>query len=101
MLIGLSSRWRRNRDRIIFQESGSSDRLVLVDGDRINAVAALGLIDDATHPFVCAREDRIATVEMRLRRVRDEELRAAGIGTGERHADGGARVFLQVDLIAD
>jgi len=31
----------------------------------------------------------------------DEELRAAGVGTGQRHAHGAPRVLLQVDLVAD
>ena len=38
---------------------------------------------------------------MRLRRVRDEELAAAGIGPVERHADGAAQVGTLVELVAN
>ena len=38
---------------------------------------------------------------MRLRRMGNEELRAAGVRPGEGHPHRGARVFLQIDLVAD
>ena len=66
-----------------------------------DAVAALGLVDDRVHPVEHTAEDRVAAVEVRLRRVGDEELRAAGVGPGEGHAHRAARVLLQIDLVAD
>src|SRR5207237_8425211 len=68
---------------------------------RLESIAALGLIDDRVHPVGEAAEDRVAAVEMRLGRVRDEELRPARVGTRKSHADRAARVLLQVDLVAD
>jgi len=44
---------------------------------------------------------RVASVEVRLRRVGNEELRAAGVRPGERHAHGPAVVALAIDLVAD
>ena len=40
-------------------------------------------------------------VEVRLRRVRDEELAAAGVRPVERHADGSAQVGPLVELVAN
>src|SRR5437763_11239067 len=62
-----------------------------VDHNRLDAIAALGLIDDRVHPVGDAAEDRVAAVEMRLGRVRDEELRPARVGTRKSHAERAAR----------
>src|SRR5207248_3932460 len=61
----------------------SSPSSPLVDRDRHDLVAALGLVDHAAHPLDHASEAGVAAVEVRLRRVRDKELRAAGVGAGE------------------
>jgi hypothetical protein len=42
-------------------------------------------------PETTCPEHRVAPVEVRLRRVRDEELAAAGVRPVERHADGAAQ----------
>src|SRR6202035_111235 len=46
-------------------------------------------------------EDRVAAVEMRLGREGEEELAAAGVRAGERHADPPAGVAPAIDLVAD
>src|ERR1044071_1523551 len=68
------------RSATVVRSSRSSH---LVDRDRHDLVAALGMVGHAAHPLGHAREDRVAAVEVWLRRVRDEELRAAGVGAGE------------------
>src|SRR5437667_7115296 len=88
--------WKRRPTR-----AGIIWSAALVDYDRLHLVAALRLIDHRGHPLSHPAENRVAAVEMRLRRMGDEELRAAGIWPGERHAHGPARVFLQIDLVAD
>src|ERR1700680_740698 len=45
-------------------------------------------------------EHRVMTVKMRLRRVSDEILAAAGIGSGERHPDRSALVAVAIHLVA-
>ena len=57
-------------------------------------------IDDV-HPVHHVAEHRVARVEVRLRRVRDEELAAAGVLPVERHADGAAQIRPLVDLVAN
>src|SRR6266566_6430537 len=48
-----------------------------------------------------AAKDRVDAVQVRLRRMRDEILAAAGVGTRERHADRADIVAHGIDLIAD
>src|SRR5207302_2858046 len=88
--------WKRRPTR-----AGIIWSAALVDYDRLHLVAALRLIDHRGHPLGHPAENRVAAVEVRLRRMGDEELRAAGVRAGEGHADRGARVFLQIDLVAD
>src|SRR5258708_31766292 len=66
-----------------------------------NHIPLLNLIDDV-HARDDAAEDGVLRVEMRLRRVRDEVLAAAGVRPRiERHADGAAQVGALVELVAD
>src|SRR5687767_4772309 len=46
-------------------------------------------------------EHRIPAIEMRLRRVGHEELTAAGMGAGKRHAERPSHVAMWVELVAD
>src|SRR5829696_7150299 len=71
----------------------------LGDGDGADAVAAHDAVDDV-HPLDDAAEDRVAAVEVRLRRVRDEPLRPARVLARERHPDRAAAVGRLVDLAA-
>src|SRR2546425_602500 len=48
-----------------------------------------------------APKDRVNAVEVRLRGVRDEILAPAGVGAGERHADGANVVPHGIDLVAE
>ena len=48
-----------------------------------------------------AAEYRVAPIEVRLRRVGDEELAAAGVGPVERHPDSATKVRQLVDLVAN
>src|SRR5436190_11475646 len=52
-------------------------------------------------PANYAAKDRVDAVQVRLRRMRDEILAAAGVGTRERHADRADVVTHGIDLIAD
>src|SRR6266568_4349292 len=46
-------------------------------------------------------KDRVDAVQVRLRGMRDEVLAAAGVGTGERHADGAHVVPHRIDFVAE
>src|SRR5207253_878113 len=68
-----------------------------------NSVAARYLVNDV-HAFAHAPEDCVAAVQMRLRRVCDEPLRAACVLAGQSHADRAALVrqfvYLAANLVA-
>src|SRR5215813_9909134 len=63
-------------------------------------VAARDAIDDL-HSDDDLPEDSVTAVQMRLRRVRDEKLAAAGVLARESHSDRAANVRPGVDLAAD
>src|SRR5918997_3449081 len=77
----------------------SPARLAFGDGDAADAVAACDEVDDF-EALRDAAEDGVAAVEVRLRRVRDEPLRAARVLDRERHPDRAALVRDGVDLAA-
>src|SRR5258705_13851968 len=66
----------------------------------MNRIPLLNQIDDV-HPVDDVAEGRVERVEMRLRRVRDEELAPAGILPRERHADRAPHERTLVQLVAD
>src|SRR5207237_8590061 len=77
------------------------DLLATRNADATDHIPLLNLIHDV-HPVDDAAEHGVLRIEMRLRRVRDEELTAAGVGPGvERHADGAAQVRVLVELVTN
>ena len=69
------------------------------DRDPLDHVARPDPVDDV-HAGHHLAEERVAPVEVRLRRERDEELAAAGVLARERHAHGAAAVGAARDLAA-
>src|SRR6476646_1447159 len=73
--------------------------------DRGDDVVLLDVVDDV-HPLTDLPEHRVNPIEMRLRRVADEELAAAGVfarvgyGQGAGHVLVGVEVRLALDLVA-
>src|SRR5262245_57939528 len=63
-------------------------------------IAARDSIDDL-HPAQDLPEDSVPAVQMRLRRMSDEELAATGVFARQRHADRPARIRSSVHLAAD
>ena len=70
----------------------------LVNRDTKNAVP---LNDAIEHVAALAQrtKDSIPPVQMRLRRVRDEPLATAGVGPGQRHAQGAPLVAMGIQLV--
>jgi hypothetical protein len=66
-----------------------------------NFIAAHEIIYDFHIRFVHAPENRVAAVEMRLRRMRDEPLRAARVFARQRHSDRAALVRHHIYLAAN
>src|ERR1041384_6357570 len=64
-----------------------------------NAVA-LGDLVQYAHVARHASEHRVGAVEMRLRRMGDEELTAAGVGARQGHADGPRLIARLIHFIA-
>src|ERR1044071_5955476 len=71
----------------------------LGDGDGADAVAARDAVYHV-HALDDAAEDRVAAVEVRLRRVRDEPLRPARVLARQSHPDRAPSVRHHVDLAA-
>src|SRR3982751_1576636 len=72
----------------------------LADADANNAVS----LNDAVEHGLTRRhlaEDGVAAVEMRLRRMGDEELAAAGVRTGQRHPERPPQIAPAVQLVAN
>src|SRR5689334_6168308 len=67
--------------------------------DAIDRVVLLKLIDHFD-PLHHAAKDRVAGVEVRLRRDRHEILAATGVLAAERHANGAAQIRQVVELVA-
>src|SRR6266511_4078757 len=68
----------------------------------MDAPDAVALRDRAEHvqPRGDPAEDRVGAVEVRLGRVGDEELAAARVGAGERHAHSTRLVAHRIHLVA-
>src|SRR2546423_7932438 len=80
-----------------------ADGVRLRDGDAAYSVAARDAVNHV-HAFDHSTEDRVAAVEVWLRRVRDEPLRAARVLARQGHADRAATVrnhiYLAANLVA-
>src|SRR5215203_2228218 len=70
----------------------------LANRDPINAISLKDAIEHVASGEQLP-EHCIPSIEVRLRRVRHEKLAAAGIGTGERHAECSSHVAMGVELV--
>src|SRR5829696_571751 len=75
-----------------------SAEMQLANRDTNNAVS---LYDAIEHGLTVAKlpEDGVPAIEVRLRRVRHEELAPTGIGAGERHPEGASPVAVWIELV--
>src|ERR1041385_6478 len=77
--------------------------LPLINDNSHNVIAAGNLIHDV-HAANDSSENGVTSVEMRLRRMSDEPLRAASVFAGQRHPHGGALkrhfIYLAANCVA-
>src|SRR5215216_3111715 len=74
--------------------------LRLDDFDSLYTVVASYAVD-YVHPFDYLTEDRVTAIEVRLRRVSDEELAAAHVLARQCHADSARLVTTEIYLVSN